>query len=68
MAFVDAPSDVNARALPLPKAEESKELKENVVVSPALIPVCTFRVGVLPLSKDIPLKVALLATELSCVI
>ena len=54
-AVVDAPSEVSASGLPVPKAELKAFPKVRVVVSPALMPDCTFNVGVLPLRSDLPL-------------
>ena len=39
MAVVDEPNEVRAKELPEPNAEDSKDPKLNVVLSPALIPV-----------------------------
>ena len=52
---MEDPREVSAKGLPVPKAEVSTFPKLKVVVSPALIPDCTFKVGVLPLSRDFPL-------------
>ena len=56
MAVVDEPNEVRAKELPEPNAEDSKDPKLNVVLSPALIPVWIAIVGVLPFSSETLLK------------